>query len=969
MNHCPENYQLIKSEHIAELDGQASLLFHKKTGARVVLIENKDENKAFSISFRTPIDNSTGKPHILEHSVLCGSDRYPVKDPFMELAKSSLQTFLNAMTFSDKTMYPVASCNAKDMNNLMSVYLDAVFHPLIYKNKNIFLQEGWHYELEDPEAELGVNGVVYNEMKGAFSDPEEVLFRYVQSTLYPDITYFFESGGDPDCIPDLSWEEFLDFHRKYYHPSNSYIFLYGDMDMEERLAYIDQEYLSHYDRTVPDSEIGLQAPFDSVHRRVVEYALPEEEPKENKDWICKAWCLDHSMDNTESIAWSVLERVLTGVEGAPLRQALLDAGLGEDVSGGFRGEIRQPYFYIASKNIARDDADRFVSVVMDTLNRIVSEGIGEKALRAAINSMEFQSREADFGGMSKGLIYAINCMDTWLYNDEDPFSRLRYEKEFAELKERVNTGYFEELLKKALIANTHSAEVELRASAGLQAKADEALKQRLADRKSAMTREELEALVREGKELLAYQEAEDSQEALATVPKLERSDLSTSFKGFSAVREEVNHIPLLHHEIFTSGICYVTLSYDVSTVPVEQLHDLSLLRRLIGSMDTENRSYQDLANEIMLVSGGIGTNLSVMDTVNGKDDFLTTFDFNIKTVRSNLAAALDLAIEMRDRTDYSDSKRLGELIRQLTSRCEQGIIGNADNAAASRALSYFSRSSWYTEQQNGIDFLRWLKGLSLKEEDLRKLSGRLIKLAAQIFDDSRLTVSITEDVEGYKLVKAAVSDRFSAEQHCNPAVVAVPQPEVKNEGIILPGQVNYAALAGDFTKAGFAYNGAFNVLRSILGNTYLWTELRVKGGAYGCMSRFRRSGKCYLVSYRDPHIRESYEVYQRAADFLRAFDPTEREMTDYIIGVIGSFDRPLTPSMWGAASFSAALGGITNEMIKKEREEILSATPEMIRRFGDMLEALAAQNYICTLGCEAELDNSRDLFAKVENLS
>ncbi len=969
MKHCPENYQIIKKEHIAELDAEATLLSHVKTGAHVVTIENTDENKTFCISFRTPIDNSTGKPHILEHCVLCGSDRYPVKDPFMELAKSSLQTFLNAMTFSDKTMYPVSSCNAKDLNNLMSVYLDAVFHPLIYKNINIFLQEGWHYELESPDSELGINGVVYNEMKGAFSDPEEVLFRHLQSALYPDTPYFFESGGDPDCIPDLSYEEFLNFHRRYYHPSNSYIFLYGDVDMEERLSFIDREYLSHYEKTIPDSELPLQKPFDAVQRRIVEYALPEGESEEKKDWTGKAWCLKAGMDNMEYLAFQVLEKALVGVEGAPLRQALIDAGLGEDVSGGFRSELRQPYFYLAAKNIARGDAERFSRTATDALKRIVKEGIGEKALYAALNSMEFQSREADFGGLSKGLIYAISCMDTWLYDEEDPFSGLYYEKDYAKLKELVPTGYFEELLRTALIGNTHSAEVELQAKAGLQTTADEALKKKLADHKSTLSAQEIDTLVHQGEDLLDYQETEDAAEDLATIPKLERSDLNSAFRGFGADKVMMNGIPLYHHNVFTSGICYVTLSYDVSTVPSSEIFELSLLRRLIGSMDTEVRSYRDLSNEIMLVSGGIGTNLTVLDPVTEPERFLTMFDINIKTVRANLKASLDLAAEIRDHTVFTDTKHLGELIRQLKSRCEQGMIGSADSAAVSRATSYFSPSAWYAEQQGGLDFLRRLKKLSLEEADLKTLAGRLSDLAERIFDDSRLTVSITEDAEGFALVKDVLASGYSTDRHREHEKVETPQLQAKNEGIIMPGQVNYAALAGDLSGTGYAYSGAMNVLRAILGNTYLWTELRVKGGAYGCMCRFRRSGKCCLVSYRDPHVRESYEVYRKAADFLRSFDPSEREMTDYIIGVIGSFDRPLTPSMWGAASYAAALTGMTNEMMTQERNEILAATPETIRGYAGLLEALVDQHRICTFGNEAAIGASRELFDRVESLS
>ena len=442
----PETYKLIKEEYIPELRSQARLLRHIKSGARVFLLENDDDNKVFSIGFRTPVDDSTGKPHILEHSVLCGSDKYPVKDPFVELLKSSLQTFLNAMTFADKTIYPVASCNETDLKNLMSVYMDAVFHPNIYKQEKIFRQEGWHYELASRDDELTINGVVYNEMKGAFSDPEDVLERYSLNELYPDTNYGNESGGDPDVIPTLSYQTFLDFHGRYYHPSNSYIYLYGNMDFEERLNWMDSEYLSHYDLQPVDSRVGHQEPFDAPREKVVYYPLTADEDPAGQAWLSTEWCTGSVLDPREYAAFQILEYALLSAEGAPLKQRLLDAGIGEDVFGGYRNEVPQPFFNLVVKNTEPEKKEQFLSIVEDTLRQLVKDGIGERALAAAINISEFRLREADYGSAPKGLLYGIQSFDSWLYDEDEPWMHLKYEDTFRFLRENISTGYFEGLV-------------------------------------------------------------------------------------------------------------------------------------------------------------------------------------------------------------------------------------------------------------------------------------------------------------------------------------------------------------------------------------------------------------------------------------------------------------------------------------------------------------------------------------------
>ena len=499
----PDAYELVNKKFIPEMNSDCFVLRHKKTGARIFLVSNDDRNKVFTIAFRTPVSDSTGVPHILEHSVLCGSDRFPMKDPFIELEKSSLQTYLNAMTFSDKTIYPVASCNEKDFRNLMEVYMDAVLHPMIYHEEKIFRQEGWHYELESPEDPLTINGVVYNEMKGAFSSPDEILGRYCQASLFPDITYRNESGGDPADIPSLTYENFLNFHRTYYHPSNSYIYLYGDMDMEERLQWMDEEYLSHYDRITVDSEIPLQSAFDAPREFVKEYPLPEGDSEDGKFWFARQWVVGENTDPVLRTAFQVLEYALLGFQGAPLKQALLDAGIGGDVMGGYQNYQRQPYFDVVVKDTDANRKADFIRVVDDTLKKAAEEGIGERALLAALNSMEFQVRECDTGSTPKGLIYGIECFDSWLY-DADPLMHLEYEETFAFLRKNLNTGYFEDLIRTYLIGNPHSTLVMLAPKAGLAERTDAALAERLAAYKASLSKEEIDRLVQQTQELVDY---------------------------------------------------------------------------------------------------------------------------------------------------------------------------------------------------------------------------------------------------------------------------------------------------------------------------------------------------------------------------------------------------------------------------------------------------------------------------------
>ena len=627
-------YEVLQTEELSDLKSKGTLLKHKKSGARVLLMENDDENKVFTIGFRTPPSDSTGVPHIMEHSVLCGSKEFPVKDPFVELVKGSLNTFLNAMTYPDKTVYPVASCNDKDFQNLMHVYMDAVFYPNIYQNDKTFRQEGWSYKLDDPDGELTISGVVYNEMKGAFSSPEGVLDRVVLNSLFPDNAYSVESGGDPEVIPELTYEQFLDFHRKYYHPSNSYIYLYGDMDMEEKLRWLDEKYLSDFENEPVDSEIHLQKPFTEMKEVVQEYSIASEESEEDNTYLSYNKVIGTTLDEKLYLAFEILDYALLSAPGAPLKKALLDAGVGKDISGSYDNGVYQPIFSVISKNANVEQKEEFVRVIEDTLKDIVKNGINKKALRAGINYHEFRFREADFGNYPRGLMYGLQLFDSWLYDETKPFIHMQAIPTFEFLKEQVETGYFEELIQKYLLANIHGSIVIIKPERGRTARMDKELADKLQAYKDSLSKEEIDALVKATKELEEYQEEESAPEDLAKIPVLGREDISREIAPIYNKELETSGVKLVHHGVETNGIGYTALLFDLSGIPEEKLPYISILQSVLGIINTKNYEYSELFNEINVHTGGIGTSLELYTDVTKvkEKEFRATFEIKGKAL-------------------------------------------------------------------------------------------------------------------------------------------------------------------------------------------------------------------------------------------------------------------------------------------------------------------------------------------------
>ncbi len=967
-------YEVIQKEDLSDIKSQGFLLKHKKSGARILLMENDDENKVFYIGFRTPPSDSTGVPHIMEHSVLCGSRDFPVKDPFVELVKGSLNTFLNAMTYPDKTVYPVASCNDKDFQNLMHVYMDAVFYPNIYQHDEIFRQEGWSYKLDQPDGELTVSGVVYNEMKGAFSSPEGVLDRVILNTLFPDTSYANESGGDPDVIPELTYEQFLDFHRKYYHPSNSYIYLYGDMDMEEKLRWLDEKYLSDFDTAEVDSEIQYQEPFSEMREVVKEYSITSGESVEDKTYLSWNKAIGTSLDEKLYLAFQILDYALLSAPGAPLKKALVDAGIGKDIMGSYDNGVYQPLFSVIAKNANVEQKEEFIRVIEDTLRGIAENGMDKKALRAGINYYEFRFREADFGNYPRGLMYGLQLYDSWLYDETKPFIHMQAIPTFEFLKSQVDTGYFEGLIRNYLLDNTHGAVVIIRPEQGRTARMDRELAEKLQAYKESLSPEEVQKLVDDTHELEQYQEEESSPEDLAKIPVLKREDISREIAPIYNDEMEIGGVKLVHHNVETNGIGYVTMMFDLSGIREELLPYVGILQSVLGIIDTTNYEYGELFNEINIHTGGIGTSLELYTDVTKvkEKEFRATFEMRGKALYPKMDVLFSMMREILMESRLDDEKRLKEILAMLKSRLLASFLSSGHTTAALRALSYTSPMSKFKDDTDGIGFYEAVKVI---EEDFEGQKETLIRnlkeIARRIFRADNLMLSYTSSEEGLEPMTkafAAVKDSlYTGGEMTDEACVL--HCRKRNEGFKTSSKVQYVARVGNFIDGGQKYSGTLQILKVILGYDYLWQNIRVKGGAYGCMSNFNRIGDAYLISYRDPNLERTMEVYEGVVDYLKNFNVSDRDMNKFIIGTMSSLDRPMNPAAKGARSMNLYMNRVSEEMIRSERGQILDAQQDDIRALADVVKAMLDQNLLCVIGSEEKIEEQKDMFLEVKTLS
>ena len=963
-------YEILKTENLTDIQSTGYILRHKKSGARVAVISNTDENKVFYIGFRTPPEDETGVPHIIEHTVLCGSKKFPVKDPFVELVKGSLNTFLNAMTYPDKTIYPVASCNDKDFQNLVDVYMDAVFNPNIYKHEEIFKQEGWHYELESKDAPVTINGVVYNEMKGAYSSPDEILQQEIYRALYPDNTYSKNSGGNPEHIPDLTYEEYLNFHRRYYHPVNSYIYLYGDMDMAEKLDWMDKEYLSRYDRIELDSTIPLQKAFDEKVDVTTKYPISAGESEENKTYLSYNVSVADVLDRKLYQAFDILDYALVSAPGAPLKKALIDAGIGKDISGGFDSGSLQPVFSIVAKNANASEKEQFLEIIQKTLKDLVKNGINREALLAGINSSEFRFREADFGQFPKGLLYGIQCLDSWLFEDMEPFMHLQCLDTFRFLKEQVETGYFENLIEKYLLDNKHAAIVTIVPEKGLNAKMDQKLEEKLAQYKNSLSDEEIDQLIRDTKHLKEYQEEPSPKEELEKIPMLSREDMRKEILPLSNIEKQISGIKTICHDVAANGIDYLTLMYDVSDIPAEDIPYLGVLKALLGYVDTKTYTYADLANAINIYSGGINCGMGIYPNGEKEAPLQVKFEVRIKTLESSLKETMSIVNEILLSSNMNDEKRLYEILAQSRARLQQSLSSAGHSVSSMRALAGFSEYAYYLDATNGITYYETVKDLEEHfDEKKQTLIAKLKQLTCQIFGTERLLISFTGDQKAFAyaepILKEALQKQPAGKKAHEAARISLTR---SNEAFTDASQIQYVAKVGNFADHGYHYTGALRILKLILSYDYLWINVRVKGGAYGCMSGFFRSGETYFVSYRDPNLLKTLEIYDGIPEYLRKFQADERDMTKYIIGTFSSMDTPLYPEGKGARSMNAYLQDLTEEMLQKDRDEVRNATAEDIRALADMIQSVLQDPSVCVIGNEDAIQKEAQLFDKVTGL-
>ena len=965
VNDMLHGFRLIRQSEIKEISAETFLFEHEKSGARLFYVKNEDDNKVFHITFRTPPKDDTGVAHIVEHSTLCGSRKYPLKEPFVELVKGSLNTFLNAMTYPDKTMYPVASRNDKDFQNLMDVYLDAVFYPAMRENPQVLMQEGWHYEIDNPEAPLQYSGVVYNEMKGALSDPDDLLTDKITQALYPDTTYHYESGGDPAAIPQLTQEKFIAFHSRFYHPSNSYIYLYGDMDIEEKLAYLDREYLSHFDRIEVDSEIAAQQPFTEMKRVQTEYPIGADEDTKDKTYLSLVWSVP-SIDAETALGVDVLMNALLTREASPLRQALLDAHLGKDVDTASEAELRQPFLGVTVNGSEPERAEKFYGIVMDCLKKYAEEGLERTLLEASLNSTEFHLREADFGSTPKGLIYGIQIMKSWLY-DGEPEEYLRYEAALKTLRDGLKTHYYEDLIRRILIDNPYCVLLTMQPSRTLAAEKEKRTAEELAARKAEMTPADIENIIADVKALKERQQSPETPEALATIPLLKLSDIKADPEHLPLEVREEGDTKVLWSELETNGIVYLKLLFDTSAVPQDKLQYINLLNDILGAVDTKQHSYSELSNLRGLHTGGISFGVEAITKEGEPDSLLPTLRVKAKALVPKLPQLLALLAETFTESVFTDKKRVRELVEESVSTIETGMQRSAHRIVSSSVSSYFTQGGVYANL-SAMPYYHFLKDF-LADFDTSFVTMQQVfaEILPRIFNRPRLIVSITGNEKTYDAFQKAWPTFTARLSQGNYETQVYHFDTVKrNEGFTSSSQVQYVGKGANFLKLGYAYTGSMHVLETLLRYGFLWTKVRVQGGAYGAFTNFNRNGDMFFGSYRDPHLRKTLAVFDDVADWVSHFDCDDREMLKAVIGTVSGLDTPLTPVMKGSLAATRYLRGVKWEDIAKARHEVLAVTPQKIRDLAPLIDACMKEDAFCVFGNADKVNEAKDIFGTIE---
>ncbi|MGK5088526.1 insulinase family protein [Bdellovibrionota bacterium FG-2] len=961
-----QGFRLVRVQPGKEVDGIARIYEHEKTGARLLYLSTADDNKVFSISFRTLPSDDTGVAHILEHSVLCGSRKFPSKEPFLELVKGSVKTFVNAMTFPDKTMYPVASRNDKDFKNLMDVYLDAVFFPKVVEDPYILKQEGWRYEADPKTGELSYNGVVFNEMKGVFSSPESVLGRSMMHNMYPSTVYQHESGGLPSAIPTLTHENFVKFYKKYYHPSNSYIYLYGNGNIEEHLRFVNEGFLDQFSKIKPDSTVGVQGAFSKLKEVKETYSINEGDSLKDKAFLALGYSIGKSTDPETVLSMEMLAYLLTGTEAAPLKRALLEAKVGKEIDGDFDGDFLQPVFSITAKSTNANKKTALLDVTEKTLKDLVKNGIDKKLIEAAINRKEFLLREADFRGYPKGLVYNYKVLASWLY-EGDPLAHLQFEPVLKKIREKAFSGYFENLIQTNLLGNKHRVLVQLEAKPGLDKKRDEKVRTDLAKLKKSLSPEKLKTIESEGAELQRRQKSPDTAENLAKIPMLELSDLDRKAEVLPIEQSKLAGVPFFTHSVFTSQISYLGLYFDTTAVPQELLPYIPLLAEMLGSVDTEKRSFKDLTNELNIHTGGLTYSSVPYSNKDSMQQIYPKFVVSAKALSEKLPKLSELTTEVLLHSRFTDHKRLKEIIEAERSNSESALQSSGHVFASTRTLSYFSNAGKYRELTGGISYYQFLVGLEKNfEKEADRISENLRKVSTLIFNRNTLIMSYTSPEAD------VVKHRPTLEGF----VKALPDSEVKhqvyaykfsadNEALIVPSKVYFVAQGADFKQLGFSYSGKMRVLRNVLRKDYLWNRVRVQGGAYGAMLEISSTGNFTFTSYRDPNLQETYDIYHKTPEYLATLNIPTRELNKYILGTISELDMPLTPSMKGEKAMAYYISKFTQSDIQKDRDEVLATQVSDLKGYTELVTKVIAKDYHAVVGGKPKIEANKAQFGKV----
>ena len=966
INKVYSGFRLDRIERIDEINGTAYEMKHEKSGARLIYIDSPDSNKVFNIAFRTTPHNSTGVAHIMEHSVLCGSRKFPLKEPFVELVKGSLNTFLNAMTYPDKTMYPVASKNDKDFHNLMDVYLDAVFYPRVREDAEIVMQEGWHYELENADDELTYKGVVFNEMKGVYSSPDSVLERQMMRELFPDTTYGVDSGGDPDYITDLTYEEFQEFYRVHYHPSNSYIFLYGDMNIEEQLAFLNDEYLSHFDAIEVHTEVALQAPFTEGKVVSYPYSVGSEEPTDNRTLHSFAYVLP-DVTPEHSLAFEVLTHALLTSPAAPLKQALVKAGIGSDVSGYYLDSIRQPMWTVQATGSNLDKQADLQRIVESTLQELCDKGLDKELLEASLNSIEFALRESDFGGRPIGLAYIIRMMDNWLY-DNDPLELLHYEEALTNIRNGLAGTYFEDLIRHSILNNNHKVLVSIYPERGLQERKDAEVKEHLAAVKANMTKEEIDAIVEQTKRLKIRQETPDSDEALASIPLLELSDLNPNMEAVERRESKIGNTKVHFVPTFTKGINYVGLYFKLNCLTEEELFYADILSDILGRVDTSERGYEALAKDINMNLGGLSSDITAISKDGKRDEFTPLMIVRAKALHSKLPDLCRLINEVVKKADYSDDNRLTELVQESKAIWDNEAFRRGNSIVSQRVMAQVSAVGKFRDNGN-LGYYQKISELASNPAALPLLPEKLAEVARKIFRANNVDIMFVGEegeLEAFKNLMKPLVDTWDTTELSNDVLQITRLSG--NDGIVTAGKVQYVAQGGNFIDHGFKHVGPMSVLETILRYEYLWIRIRVQGGAYGAFANFYDDGNMIFCSYRDPNLLETLDVYKELPQYLRDFTLTDREMRKYIIGTMSSLDLPMTPALRGPRAMGMYFSGAKLEDKVEFRKQVIACKPEDIVALADVVEPVLNDNHICTMGNEQKIKDAGNVFDNIVSL-